>query len=177
MTTRTSRARRAPRGRTARMVWVNTNVNFTGIIDGLQNLDLLAGAAEFMVFDTTIVQVVIPELNFAFTNNALTTGNRQARAALQVGPTTMDSVDFQDLYSSSIGAPWMWFSGAGGRIPNTQTTLNLNLAHDENGVRVKAQRRFRENDSTLWLVVQNRTEAGDTGLQYDGFVRTLLRIP
>ncbi len=129
-----------------------------------------------MVFDTTIVAVVIPLLQFTIVTDA-SVAVRECRAALTVGRNTLDTVDFASLFTNSTGPPWMWF-GATAAIFGAATTVTLRLAGPPGeGVRIKAQRRFRENDQTLWLVLENRIEAGDSVPRVDGFIRTLIRIP
>ncbi len=46
-----------------------------------------------------------------------------------------------------------------------------------NGMRFKAKRRFRENNSTLFLLHQNVIAGSDTSVTLDGMVRTLIHIP
>ena len=132
-----------------------------------------------MVFDTTIVGIVIPQLTFRATVDA-TAGLREIRCALTVGKDTLDAGggDFQTLYATSIGAPWMWVVGRGLQSQGAASlTLSLSGPAVSDVARIKAKRRFRENDSTVWLIHENRVNAGDTALQLKGFVRTLIYIP
>ncbi len=168
--------RRTPRARTARLVWVNRHLSVTPTVDTLGANDLLSGADNFMVFDTTIVQVVIPWLSFTFTTDA-TQALREMRVALIVGPSSLDSVDFTGLYANSVGPAWLWTYGTG-LMTEAIGSITASLAGGGiDAVRVKSARRFRENESTLWLVHENRTEAGDSDLLLTGLIRTLIRVP
>ena len=179
MTTRRrrSRTRGARRGRTGRLVWVNREISLTGIIDARQTLDLLLLAESFMVFDTTIVRVVIPELTFSFTNSGNTQNTRSARMALMVGQSSLDADDFEPLFTDSVGPPWLGLWGANALVNSSQLDLTLNLVEGFSHIDVASSRRFRENDATLFMILQNRCDSGDTGLEYRGYARTLIRIP
>ncbi len=144
--------------------------------NGIAIVNLLAGADNFMTFDTTIVETIIPVLNFSCTTNA-TDAIRGIRVALLVAPSTHDASDMTRLFTDSIGPPWMWFAGDELRT-NAIGKLNLSLAFSSAGaIRAKSKRRFRENESTLFLVIDNQTESGDTILFLSGFCRTLIHIP
>ncbi len=171
-----SRAPRRPRRRTGRLVWVNRHIESGMAVDTLLSLDMLTAASEFMVFDTTIVAVVINDLVLRLTTDA-TSGLRQVRCALVTGKDTLDAADFDDsLFANSIGPSYMWF---GGNSLQTAAISNVTLPLTPVGepVLVKSSRRFRENNQTLWLVAENRVNAGDSALQLNGHLRALIRIP
>ncbi len=178
MTNRNRRSRRTsqPRRRTGRNVWVNEHFNILLSIDNINAVNLLAAADNFMTFDTTIVEVIMPVLAYEVRTDA-TIGTRQIRWALQVAPSTFDVADFETLYADSIGPPWMQTGGDAFKTAAVGD-LNLSLTVANGGpIRAKASRRFRENDSTLWLILENRSNAGDSSLTINGFSRTLIRIP
>ena len=112
---------------------------------------------------------------YAF-NTDTTSGKRQVRIAFQVAPSTMDGDDFESLFADSIGPPWMGMLGRTVNFANIATAATFDLLAGA-PIRFKARRRFRENDSTLFMVIQNLTPGVDTDLTLDGMVRTLIRIP
>jgi len=123
------------------------------------------------------VGVIIPSLKFSIISSAVV-GVREIRIALQTGLSTLDPVDFESLFANSIGPPWMYVTGNGFLSSAIQTITLHTHGADNGGIpRIKAQRRFKENDSTLWLIHENRAEAGDTVLSLKGLIRVLLRIP
>jgi len=128
-----------------------------------------------MTFDSTISAIVIPDMA-ATGSAAASNGKRQWRIAFQVAPSTMDLDDFQALYADSIGAPWMGMYGVTANIvANALYTFDLTGGIPQ---RLRAKRRFRENDSTLWMIYQNLSASGaDFALALDGMVRTLIHIP
>jgi len=131
-----------------------------------------------MIFDSTIVAVRISSLNISMTT-VVTLGQRMAGAAIMVGHENLDSADIAEHpLDSSIGPPWMWH--AMGQLSLGQISrLNLPLVSsvEANGVSVRANRRFRENNQTLWMIVTLNVDASDTAPLANGFVRTLIRIP
>ena len=172
---RASRPRRGAPRRTGRNVWVNDNLSVTLSDNSLIAVPLLTDAVDFMTFDTTIVAVIINEMTMS--GQKLTSGRVTARAALMIAPDTMDSDDFQALITNSIGPPWMWVGSITERVAD-QAIFNFEFANSRFPVRVKAKRRFRENDSTLFLVFQNALENGSIiSENLQGMVRTLIHIP
>ncbi len=159
------------------MVWVNEAVNIGLTVNSISVLPMLDPAGDFMVFDTTIVRVVIPTLQFTLSTTNVE-GLRQFRWALFTAIDTMDPADATSLFADTIGPPWMATGGSGARFAGNiqQVTFDLVLA---NGgvIDVKAARRFRENSATLFLQTENVVNAADTNLNITGLVRTLIRIP
>ena len=156
------------------MVWVNENVNIIPVANAVTSQNMLSSAVDFMTFDTTIVRVVIPMLSFS--GDALTVnGLREVRYALQVAPTSMDANDFEPPFGDSIGPPWMYVGGRSVRLV-AASTFTFDLV-GENFIDIKAARRFRENDSTLHLIVQTVMAGTNDVLSMNGMIRTLLRIP
>jgi len=141
--------------------------------------DLLTAAGDFMLFDTTIVGVRISQLTLTLTGGA-STQLKTFGASLLVGPTELDQQDVTSPIIDSIGPSWLWHGFASVRVPAAaEATLNIvTSAQGQGGLLVKAQRRFRENNATLFLlVVYTDGGAVDTNIQVDGFIRTLIRIP
>jgi len=156
------------------MVWVNKPLVAASIVgDTSVAISLLDPAKDFMTFDTTIERIVITDLTFTFLKT-VATGVVTARFALQIAPTTMDTDDFESLFLDSIGPPWMYTSGVTGNVNNG---VSATFTFDSSRL-LKAKRRFRENDSTLFLIFSNIVDGGFySGGQLDGMIRTLIRIP
>jgi len=174
--TTTRRGRRSPsRGRTSRRVWVNTLINTTVVIDTVQIVDLLGGAENFMLFDSTILGVKIPWLSYTMVTSA-TVAIREFAYYLITGLATLDAVDFTPPRTTGVGPAMMHFGGISflsGAIAN----VTSNLVSGVETVDIKAKRRFKENDTSLFLVMENASEVGDTAIQLSGYIRTLLLIP
>ncbi len=179
MTTRQRRSgrRTGTRRRTGRRVWVNENINAIPVDNSIFSIDLLTSAAEFMTFDTTIVHVVITDLTFSFQVDD-SGGLINSRFALIVAPSLMDVDDFQPLFADSIGPPWMYVKGLHTQAP-VNSVIALNFTASNGPIHVKAKRRFKENNSTLFMLFQNIVEGGTTLSQehLSGMTRTLLHIP
>ncbi len=179
MTTRRRSPRRGRTRRTGRNVWINEDFNIL-LGAGTNATPLLAVAADFMTFDTTIVRVVIPTLHFHMLTDA-TTNTRQIRVAWQIGPTRMDSDDFQTLFVDSIGAPWMYMTGGAIKTAAIQE-ITITLAGGAvnaalPAIDMKAKRRFRENESTLFMISEFTKASGDTDPRLRGYSRTLVHVP
>ncbi len=176
MTNRNRRQARRPARRSSRLVWVNENINSVLVDDSLIVIDLLTNAQNFMLFDTTIVSVIVEDLHYSF-EMSMTESLVDLRVALIVAPSTMDGDDFQNVFADSIGPPWLGMLGGHERVPNGGTG-NINLT-PAGPIKFKAKRRFRENNSTLFMIIQNVVGPGGatTDENFSGFVRTLLRIP
>ena len=173
---RTTRSRNQPRRRIGRNVWINNSFNATLVNDGLAQVNLTSIAESFMTFDTTVVQVIIPVFNYAVLTDA-TVGTREIRYALIVAPTNMDSTDHDTLFSDSQGQPYMFVGGDSFRT-GAIGQLNLSLVLANGGPIIsKAKRRFRENDSDVFLLLDNEFEAGDSSLTVTGYSRVLIHIP
>ncbi len=178
MTNRNKRGARfnGPRKRTGRKVWVNGVISPGAVTpDAQTSLTLLDPALDFMKFDTTILRVVISDFSLTFTKS-VAAGIITARIALQIAPTTMDADDFQDMFTESIGAPWMYTEGVTAFVADNALgtfTFSSGVAAP-----IKAERRFRENDSTLFMLFGTTISGGSfTGGTIRGLVRTLLHIP
>ncbi len=176
MRKRRSGRRGGTRRRTGRLVWVNENINLIPVENSTLITDLLSAAADFMTFDTTIVTVVITDLVFSYQVD-VSGGLVNARFALTVARSLIDQVDLQTPFASSIGPPWLYVKGK-----HSQDPINSVVNQDfcESGpIIVRAKRRFKENNSTLWMHFQNVVE-GETdisGVHLSGMTRTLLYIP
>jgi len=170
------RASRRGKPRTSRRVWVNTRINQSLTVDTIEIVDLLAGAAEFMVFDCTVLAMMVTWLTYT-SDLAATLGTREIAVAIHKGDELLDSADAISPRTSSIGPPWLWNKCSSARFAATAQSQTTDLISGENAVRIKAMRRFTENNQTLWLTVENASEAGDTNLNLSGMVRTLLLVP
>ena len=173
----TNRNRRQPtRTRKGRNVWVNQSFNAALVIDGLAQVNLLTVAQDFMTFDTTVVQVVIPVFNYAVLTDAQI-GTREIRYAIIAAPTNMDASDHSTLFTDTIGPPYMYTGGDAFRT-GAIGQLNLSMVLANGGpIVAKAKRRFRENDSSIFLLLDNESESGDSSLTVTGFARVLIHIP
>ena len=172
----TTRRRSQPARRTGRNVWVNQSFNATLVIDGLAQVNLLTVAQDFMTFDTTVVQVVITVFNYAVLTGP-TVGTREIRYALILAPINMDASDHSTLFTDTIGPPYMYTGGDAFRT-GAAGQLNLSLILANGGpIVAKSKRRFRENDSSVFLLLDNESEADDTQLVVTGWARVLIHIP
>ena len=178
MAKRSYRPRKGSQRRSGRNVWVNENINSVPVGNSLGIIDCLTAAQDFMTFDTTIQRIVIPAFNWAFLSDA-TVGMREIRFALEVGKATLDAADFTSLFSDNIGPPWMYTWGRSIKINGAAAvTVDFSNAGVQGGpIDVKSKRRFRENESTLFLVNQNLSPGTDVEQSINGLVRTLLYIP
>ena len=168
-------AARTQARRTGRNVWVNENINAVLVQNSIQAIDCLSAAADFMTFDTTLETVIVPDMAYTLTTTT-GAGKRQIRCAFIVGPSTMDADDFQAPFADSIGPPWLGVFGSTAHLANG-VLFTSTLAGPGFPIRYKARRRFRENNSTLFLLVQTLSVQADTNIALDGMVRTLLHIP
>jgi len=177
MTNRNRRnSRNTTRRRSGRNVWVNNSFNATLVPDALAQVNITQGAMDFMTFDTTVVQVIISVFNYAVLTNA-NIGTRELRYALILAPSNMDSSDHDTLFSDTIGAPYM-FTGGDAFRTGAAGQLNLSMVLSNGGpIIAKAKRRFRENDSSVFLLLDNESDPGDTSLTVTGWARTLIHIP
>ena len=157
------------------MVWINENINSVIVQNSIQIINLLTAGREFMLFDTTIMSVIVTDLAFTGVSDA-TVGKRQIRCALLVAIDTIDSADMPALFSDTVGTPWLGVWGNTALVTASQAyTISLSSIP---AMRFAAKRRFRENNASLFLVVQNVIAGGgDTALALDGMIRTLVRIP
>ncbi len=156
---------------------MNQHLSEVIVAGAIMPIDLLVAASDFMTFDTTIVSVVIPELNFSFVAEA-TTDVRDFRYALLLANSLIDGADLQSFFTDSIGAPWMYTGGLSTKLSGAAGSVDMNLVFQNGGpIIAKSKRRFRENDSTVFLVVDSRLDAGDTVPLVTGFTRTLIHIP
>ncbi len=162
------------------MVWVNQRPLISLVTDANNLFDLLIPAKDFMLFDTTIVGIRISQLNISFTSGGASALKTFA-ASILVGHVGLDQNDVSaNPLEPSVGPPWMWHGFASSRVSGaSNVTLNLvTSAQGQGGLLVKAQRRFKENNATLFLLVRyNDGGVIDTNIMVDGFVRTLIRIP
>ena len=178
MTTRNRRSRRS-RGsqrRTGRNVWVNHDVNEIPVVNTLTTRNLLVNAKDFMLFDTTIVNVIIEDLKWTFTSTS-TSGTRRLAIALITGMDTLDAADFSSLYLDDVGPPYMVLLTKTIRVDDAGSLPHNVDITPQGPVVVKAKRRFKENDATLWLIIQQLGPATDPNQELSGIIRTLIHIP
>jgi len=177
MTTRRRSGRRSgTRKRAGRNVWVNENINSIMTANSVLALNCLTDAKDFMTFDTTIVQIIIPDFSIQFLT-LVSDSIVNWRGVFQTAPTLMETDKFQVPFADSVGAPWM--GTMGGHAYANPGPHDIVIAGGGNpALRFQAKRRFRENDSTLVLMMQLVHSGGDIGsVRISGFIRTLLHIP
>ena len=175
MTTRRRNTRSSRRGRrTGRDVWVNHDVNFSLTNNNISNFDLLTNAKDFMLFDTTITSVIIEDLHFSFDSLA-PAGLRRIAIGLITGNAELDSTDFTSPLVDGVGPPWMVMLTS---ALNLSGVAPQNMTLTKNGpMTIRSKRRFKENDSTLFMVIHNISPAVDTTLLLSGIIRTLIHVP
>jgi len=175
----TTQRRRGFRGgsrrrRTGRDVWVNHDLNEIPLVNGIGNKDLLIPAPDFMTFDTTINSVILEDIHFSYDSLA-PAGLRRFAIGLVVLKENLGSANMPVILQDGVGPPWLGMLHAAGNISGV-APQNINLT--PNGpVIFKAKRRFRENDSTLYLVFQSVSPAADTAPLLSGIIRILIHIP
>ncbi len=175
----TNRNRRSTRrntrsGRTGRLVWVNHDVNEIPVANTLGIRNILANAKDFMLFDTTVVSIIIENLTWTF-DSVAPAGTRRMAVALLQGKDTLDIADFTNLLVDGVGPAYMLLLGKTLNLSGVQPQT-IQITPDE-PVHIKAKRRFKENDQTIFLLHQNTTPAADTAQQLTGLIRTLIYVP
>ena len=138
----------------------------------------MANADSFQKFDSTIVKVLG---QIALTHIQVAAGisskDLQVYLYLYVADKSLPLANMPDLSDGSVQAAYLWTQMSSGRIVRTteaggdqaDDTLNRMLTLD-----VNAQRRFRENNNTLWFKIHNK---GNQSLLWGSYIRTLVRIP
>ena len=183
MTTKRSSRSRAPRRRTSRRVWVNTQDLASGFtMDVLAQRDLLASAETFMRFDSTILAVVFTQLGMSFAA-AGGAGRSHFGALLRVGDSLLDTVDQPDpLLIDGIDRDIMWHGHNMQRTGSGAQTFSLigpgNGGSQMNSLTIRTKRRIREQGESLWLVHKSTTALTtptETVLSFS--VRVLLLVP
>ncbi len=175
----TTRAARRPARRTGRLVWVNVIIDGAAMTEnGIDIFPLLGGAADFMLFDTTIVAIYIPYMDMTFSIAGATSGLRGCGVALMVASENLDAADIVDgPRAANIGPPWMWHSANITRFAGVASEATLPLI-DARFPQVRSKRRFRENNQELFLISQNLVVAADdSNVQISAYFRILIRIP
>ncbi len=179
MTTRNRRSGRRSRGtrrRTGRNVWVNHDLNEVPVVNTLTTRNLLVNAKDFMLFDTTIVSVIIEDLHWSFTSTT-TSGTRRLAIAMLTGLDTLDAADFTSLFVDDVGPAYMVLLTKTLRVDDAGSLPhNVNIT-PQGPITLRAKRRFKENDATLWLLIQQVGPATDPNQELSGLVRTLIHIP
>ncbi len=176
MTNRNRRSQTRTNRRSGRLVWANQSISLGLSFNTLAIQDVLTPAADFMLFDTTIMRIVAPTLALTFTSE-VTRRVRSVRWAFLVANENIDAVDLQGLFATTTGSPWL---GVGGltAVNSAVADITMSLSAQDNIIDLKAKRRFRENSATLWLLLETAGFGGaDANLLVTGFVRTLIRIP
>jgi len=171
---RRSTGSRRTRRRTGRNVWVNHDVNATPVVNSLSLLDIMQNAPDFMVFDTTVVSVIIESLNYSYVSIA-PAGVRRISVGIMALHEGIDASDISPILVDGVGPPWMVLLENSHSISGL-TVQNLSLT-PTGPIHIKAKRRFRENETTLFLVIQSNHIAADTVPALIGIIRTLIHIP
>ncbi len=176
MTTRRFTRRRAPRARSSRLVWQNTEVLKTITSTGIQITDMLL-AAGTLKHDATIVRVR-GNLAISLVRTATGVATVELAMGMWIGSENSTIATVPDPNDITDDASWLWirhwtaFIAGDGTLPTASGSIQENINID-----VKAKRRFRENFNSL-LFVLNVVNAGATAnatMQFFG--RTLLRVP
>jgi len=176
------RLRRQPRcrggRRSGRNVWVNENINSAPAQNTLISIPLLSAAVDFMTFDTTIVEVIVTDL--AFTAQVDDSGGTiNTRWALITGHDQLNAADFDALFADTVGPAWMYVGGAHA-LSTINSLVTLPYAGGPFGpIRAKSKRRFKQNNTTLFMLFQTVVEAGTnlSNVRLSGMTRTLLHLP
>ncbi len=127
------------------------------------------------MFDSTILSIVIAGLTWSY-DTVDPAGNRHISCVFLTGNDALDTNDFQVPLADSVGPAWMGTLWSSER--NTGVQAQTQQLVPPEGMRFKSKRRFRENNETLFMVVQSfAPHNNDTNLTLDGMVRTLIRIP
>jgi len=172
------RGSRSPRrqARVSRRVWVNRFINAALTIDTVQIFNMLDNAAQFMLFDSTILRVLVENLSFSFDATA-TLGNRRVAFSFFTGPENLDSADVPTMLASGIGPAYMYLGMQSARLAAAAQSVTMDLTRNQQSIDIKAKRRFKENDTTLWLAIENDMITNDANLALEGCVRTLILVP
>jgi len=171
---RRSTRSRGTRRRTGRNVWVNHDVNTTPAVNSLGLLNIMQNAPDFMTFDTTVVSIVVVSLQYSYVSIA-PAGIRRISVAFQAMHEGIDAADITPTLTDGVGPPYMGVLHASHSISGL-TVQNLDLT-PQGPVVFKSKRRFRENETTLFMINQSVHVATDTTPALTGFIRTLLHIP
>ena len=176
MTNRQRITRRAPSRRTSRLVWVNDEAALSATSSGLQLADMLTNAGS-LKHDATITRIV-GQVNIQGMREAATTGSFEIKSGLWVGSEQSLITTIPDPNIDTEEAAWLWkhtyFTTlhGDGTLPTQAGRADFHLELD-----VKAQRRFRENFMTLWLILNVVNVGATDSATYQMATRTLLRVP
>ena len=176
--TRRNRASSRP----ARLTWVNHHVPWPrSLADGSVEIrDLLGSAEVFQKFDSTIVKI-IGTFYYTFVKPAvgISSEDFELLAYMYVADEGLAVGNFPLLTGPATQAAYLWTHVRGARLTATLTPAgDVQIDPSVSGLvmlDIGAQRRFRENNKTLWLHVQNSGGTGQSVL-WGAYIRTLVRI-
>ena len=172
---------RATRSKTARLTWANKYEPFpVSLAAGVEvAYDLLGNALAFQSFDSTIVHVLG---SLYWTGIQVAVGSSSAdyglHAHMYVADDSLAVGNFPKLDVATDQASYLWTYSReyriarivdGSLVDTADPSVQINEVID-----VRALRRFRENNKTLWLHVKN---VGIGTLLLGFWTRTLLRVP
>ena len=167
--------------KTGRLTWANRFIAYPQSLaaTGRQFFDLLASAESFQKFDSTIVHV-IGALSFTYIQVAAGSSSEDCivGAYLYVADDNLQLTNFPDLTAEATQPSYLWTHYHAARILRTTETAGDQADNSLNWyapLDVKAMRKFRENNKTLWLVIDNISTTHS--LLFGGLIRTLVRIP
>ena len=157
------RGRQAGRGRpigrraSGRLVWNTAAISTTLTVDTIVgiNMDNIGEPATRTA--GVIQRVLFPILTVAF-DAAATLETRRFRMALALRLSSIDSADFNDLFTSHNDGPdWLIATGRNLRLAATAQAVTVDMTEGFNNgaIDARVKRRRAQDVNTLWLVFQN----------------------
>ena len=174
-------ARLGRKARPARLTWINAYDPFGNSLaaGAVQAIDVLLAAEVFQKFDSTIVKVLGSlSVSFGQVPVGTSTVDFGIMAYFYVADSNMPAGNMPLLDDPSTQAAYLWTYVHEARLHRVTDGTLVDTADDSLNFRVPididAQRRFRENNKTLWFVVKN---VGVGTFLWSNYIRTLVRIP
>jgi len=172
--TNRNRRRFTPRRRTGRDVWVNHDLNEIPVPNTVQIKNLLLPAPDFMTFDTTVNTIIVEDIHWGFDSLA-PAGLRRLALGFVVLRTGTGPGGAPAPLTDGVGPPWMGMLHASENLSGV-APQNISVIKGD-PIRFKAKRRFRENESSVFLVYQTISPGADTNQTLSGVIRILIHIP
>ena len=170
------------RARPARLTWINSLTAFPQSLAAGVNtfVDLCASAEAFQKFDSTIVKV-LGSINFTWLqlDVGVSTLDCSVMAYMYVADEAIPQASMPDIEDPSVQPAYLWTFARSHRLRRVTDGALVDTADDSvnwwERLDIGAQRRFRENNKTLYLRVQNTST--NATLLWGAYIRTLVRIP